>query len=72
MLDANSSRKRSMGFRSQRNCQDRSDNDDGVGHQGRREQIRHVGEKLRRSRWKTRSNPTRRPARMRSETKDYE
>lgn len=72
MLDANSSRKGTLGVWGQWHREDRTDNDNGVGHQGWWEQIRYVGEKLRCARWKTCTNSTRRSARLRCETKDHE
>lgn len=60
-----------MGVRSVGYRQDRSDHDHGVGHQGRGEQVRHVGEELRGARRKTHAHTAGRPQWMRHSAQDH-
>jgi len=50
---------RSVRQRGERDRQDRPDDDDGAGRQGRREQVRHDGAQLRGARRSARSHPAR-------------
>lgn len=61
-----------MGIGSEWYRQNWSDDDYGVGHQGRGEQIRHAGPQLRSPRWRPRTHPTGGPVRLRRPTQNHE
>lgn len=61
-----------MGVGSERHRENRPDDDDGAGHQRRREQVRHVGAQLRGARRHPRAHPAGRPVRMRHPAQDHE
>ena len=65
LLDADPSGQGPVGFRSLRIGQDRPDDDHGLGHQGRRQQIRHARPQLHGPRRQTGAHPAGRPARLR-------
>jgi len=71
VLDADTSGQGTLGQRGVRHREDRADHDDGTGNQGRREQIRHAGEELRRARWQEGAHSVGRPVRLRGQAEDH-